>query len=83
MVQIVPTVRVIARLNPEDLERWREVHSRAEAFRLNPRVFTKEESINAIRAEMDFLGYIWTYYEVGADDNWFVSASTGAITVEF
>lgn len=74
-------ITVIARLDPEDLERFRRADARLGALRYNPRAYDAETSERIVYEWTVLAGEIFERYggEAYTDESWEISPSDGTL----
>lgn len=72
-------ITVEARLEPDDLDRYRRVRGRYEALRLNPRAFDAETSERICYEAFVIDGEMFGKYGGDVEEEWFISSADGTL----
>jgi hypothetical protein len=73
------TLTILDQLSEEDRRRYLDICVRRESLTLNPRLYTREETEEIFRDDMEFLAYVATEYSPEADELWRISPVDGTI----
>lgn len=72
-------ITVLARLNPEDLERYRRIEAQRQAVRENPRAYSADSTEKIMYEWFVVCGELFESYEVEAEEDWKISPTDGTI----
>lgn len=72
-------ITVHARLDSEDLERYRRIEAQRQAARDNPRAYSADATEKIIYEWFVICGELFDRYEVEAEEDWKISPTDGTI----